>query len=316
MFKLAGSRTAAYVHYPTISVDMLSKVASRRADYNNASSVASSRVRSTAKLVYYRLFAALYGLVGRCADRVMANSTWTRGHIESLWRIPVRTSTLYPPCGGRALLALPLGGRDARILSIGQFRPEKNHALQLSSFARLVERRSRASLPAPTLVLLGGCRNAEDQARVEALRQLATTLSVDSHVEWRINVSYSALVEECGRALVGLHTMEDEHFGIGVVEYMAAGLVAIAHESAGPLMDIVVPLEGAQTGFLAKDEQQYADAMEQAFALTEERRVRMTTAARMAVKQRFIGDDKETRFSEPIFALGFLGAIGPLLDNN
>ena len=36
--------------------------------------------------------------------------------------------------------------------------------------------------------------------------------------------------------------MVDEHFGICVVEYMAAGAVAIANKSGGPMSDIVVPL--------------------------------------------------------------------------
>lgn len=74
------------------------------------------------------------------------------------------------------------------------------------------------------------------------------------------------------RALAGLHTMKDEHFGIGVVELMvtpflsyaktdrflflilswqAAGVVPIAHNSAGPKEDIVVTWQGSKTGFLA-----------------------------------------------------------------
>jgi alpha-1,2-mannosyltransferase len=35
--------------------------------------------------VYYRLFALLYGLVGRFADLAMVNSSWTYAHIASLW---------------------------------------------------------------------------------------------------------------------------------------------------------------------------------------------------------------------------------------
>jgi alpha-1,2-mannosyltransferase len=45
--------------------------------------------------------------------------------------------------------------------------------------------------------------------------------------------------------------MWNEHFGISVVEMMAAGLITIAHRSGGPAMDIVVPHEGVETGFLA-----------------------------------------------------------------
>jgi alpha-1,2-mannosyltransferase len=35
------------------------------------------------------------------------------------------------------------------------------------------------------------------------------------------------LVKLLGGAIAGLHTMTDEHFGISVVEYMAAGAVVI-----------------------------------------------------------------------------------------
>lgn len=43
------------------------------------------------------------------------------------------------------------------------------------------------------------------------------------------------------KSLVGLHTMWNEHFGISIVELMAAGLIAVAHDSGGPSMDIVSP---------------------------------------------------------------------------
>lgn len=38
---------------------------------------------------------------------------------------------------------------------------------------------------------------------------------------------------------VGIHTMIDEHFGISLVEFLAAGLLVVAHNSAGPKMDIL-----------------------------------------------------------------------------
>jgi hypothetical protein len=41
---LAGCRTAAYVHYPTISTDMLRSVVDKRPSYNNASAISSRSV--------------------------------------------------------------------------------------------------------------------------------------------------------------------------------------------------------------------------------------------------------------------------------
>lgn len=50
---------------------MLSAVSSRVESHNNPSEVAASPVLSTGKLLYYRLFALAYGIVGRFADVVM-----------------------------------------------------------------------------------------------------------------------------------------------------------------------------------------------------------------------------------------------------
>ena len=80
--KLCGARCAAYVHYPTISTDMLAMVYSRRPSYNHDAAIASSKLASLVKCVYYFLFAAMYSLAGACANVVLVNSSWTRDHIK------------------------------------------------------------------------------------------------------------------------------------------------------------------------------------------------------------------------------------------
>lgn len=69
-------------------------------------------------------------------------------------------------------------------------------------------------------------------------------------MEFLVNVDYEALKLNLSKALIGLHTMWNEHFGIGVVEYLAAGVIPIAHRSGGPLMDIIVPFQGKPVGML------------------------------------------------------------------
>ena len=51
-----------------------------------------------------------------------------------------------------------------------------------------------------------------------------------------------------GRAQFGLHSMWCEHFGIGIVELMASGVIVVAHNSGGPKSDIVVPVDNQITG--------------------------------------------------------------------
>jgi alpha-1,2-mannosyltransferase len=72
--------------------------------------------------------------------------------------------------------------------------------------------------------MVGSCRGPDDDARLQQLQQYAEQLGLADAVEWHVNVPYSELKQLLGGAVGGLHTMLDEHFGISVVEYMAAGV--------------------------------------------------------------------------------------------
>ena len=49
-----------------------------------------------------------------------------------------------------------------------------------------------------------------------------------------MNKPFVEILKLFEESLIGIHTMEAEHFGISVVEMLAAGLIVIAHNSAGP----------------------------------------------------------------------------------
>ena len=87
--------------------------------------------------------------------------------------------------------------------------------------------------------MLGSTRNEDDEELVTSLQAEAAALRITDHVEFVINAPYSDLERWLSRAKVGLHTMWNEHFGISVVEMMAAGLVVVAHNSGGPKLDII-----------------------------------------------------------------------------
>ena len=65
------------------------------------------------------------------------------------------------------------------------------------------------------LMLVGGCRGPEDEKRLESLRALAVSLDLTNHVDFQVNVDFSTLCRLLAGASVGLHTMWNEHFGIG-----------------------------------------------------------------------------------------------------
>lgn len=309
---LGGCQVGCYVHYPTISTDMLSRVGSKTVSYNNASFISNSRILSTMKLVYYYLFAVMYGLAGSCAQVVMVNSTWTYGHILSLWAKKEQTSIVYPPCDTKAFMELPIKFGNVSeveddnvfnsVVSVGQFRPEKDHPLQLRSFHKFLKCKMAKDRHKYKLILVGSCRNQEDQERVNSLKKLASELGIQKSVDFALNVSFEQLRSYLAEATIGLHTMWNEHFGIGIVECMASGSIVLAHDSGGPKMDIVVEWEGKPTGFLASDEKSYAAAMETIFALSPEERSVICHNARHST----------SRFSEKSFENGFLQCTEPL----
>jgi len=322
LMRLAGvPQLAAYVHYPLVSSDMLGAVKSRKAAHNNASLFARFKATAMLKLAYYQVLVFLYRRAGRMSDCTIANGSWTAAHLRSLWG--VRVQTVFPPCDTRTLRTLPLeppGGREHLILSVAQFRPEKDHQLQLKAFGALMrawraagdlapgalEYKAIHAKLRPRLVLAGAVRHAADQARLDQLKSLAAKLLMQDAdaVTFAPNLPYPELQQLLGRAKVGLHTMWNEHFGIGVVEMLAAGVVCIAHNSGGPALDII---DDRRTGRLATTEQEYADAMADLLLRpgAEDQCKKMAAAGRASV----------SRFSEEAFADGMVEAMRPIVGN-
>ena len=216
-----GSVTGCYVHYPTISTDMLDRVRSKHRAYNNRGLIANSVLASALKLRYYKIFAWLYGRCGAAADAVMVNSSWTEEHIRQLWgRGEEGVVKVFPPCDTTHLANLAReteagAGGQVRILSLGQFRPEKDHVLQIKAMFELRQILTEEDWARTRLVIIGGCRGQDDWKLLQDLKDLSKHFSVEDNVEFHPNLPFSDLLSEFGKATVGIHTMWNEHFGIG-----------------------------------------------------------------------------------------------------
>lgn len=295
--------TGAYVHYPTISTDMLESL-------DPASSVGSHGVnagqgagaRGLAKKTYWQLFAKVYSWVGSSIDVVMTNSSWTQEHVKSLWG-PNRLqkdrnnpiAVVYPPVAVRELeqevevSEASEKKRERVIMYIAQFRPEKNHQLILQAFSKFLRTKSKASHKA-RLVLIGSVRDDQDSKKVYQLRLLANELGIKDRVQFHLDASWPEILEWLRKASVGVNGMWNEHFGIGVVEYQAAGLISVVHNSGGPKLDIVVEVDGKPTGYHANDEAEFAEGFEKA----------LSDADPLAMRKR--ARQSATRFTEEEFA--------------
>ena len=106
-----GTKLISYTHYPFIQKNML------------------AWVKSGPKLIYYKIIYQLYCIFGRKADLVLANSNWTRNHLVEIWKKPDTTKVVYPPCNVTEFKKLENDQKQNIIVSLGQFRPEKDHFL-------------------------------------------------------------------------------------------------------------------------------------------------------------------------------------------
>ncbi|OOF97017.1 glycosyltransferase family 4 protein [Aspergillus carbonarius ITEM 5010] len=313
--------TAAYVHYPTISTDMLQSL-DDQTGLQGVNSGAGKGFKGQVKRKYWIAFAKLYGWVGGHVDVVMCNSSWTSAHIRTIWG-PARQANTYrdptvifPPTAVSELESTITvtpeseNTRQPLILYIAQFRPEKNHPLLLRSFARfLQERRKRQGEAAdpqsePKLVLIGSVRHASpDETHIYNLRLLAHELRIRDHTTFLCDASWPTVLDHLATASIGVNAMWNEHFGICVVEYQAAGLISVVHDSGGPREDIVVDLGDGATGFRASTEEDFAAAFEAALALPAEEKVAMRLRARKSA----------LRFTEEEFSLKWIGEIEKLV---
>ncbi|KAK5171076.1 asparagine-linked glycosylation protein [Saxophila tyrrhenica] len=302
--------TGAYVHYPTISTDMLSSLHDEVGNRGLNAGLGKG-TKGKAKQVYWELFARLYSWVGGQVDVVMTNSTWTQRHISSLWtRSRTKSgkthdiSVVYPPCAVAELQEkIPVSSpRSNTLLYIAQFRPEKMHHVILDAFAALLKQWTPAQGSKPKLILVGSVRDDDDQKRVYKLRLQAQ--EIRENVEFVINAKWPQILELLKSCSVGVNGMWNEHFGIGVVEYQAAGLISVVNNSGGPREDIVVDVDGKPTGFLASTTTEFTDGFAKALSLSTEDALAMRHRARKG----------SLRFSEYVFSTAWTTQLERLVE--
>lgn len=338
--------TAAYVHYPTISTDMLGSLDAETEKGLNAG--AGKGWKGKMKRTYWHMFAWMYSWAGGGIDVVMTNSSWTQAHIRSLWganrakRHKVADiEVVFPPVAVEELEEAIVVNessekkRERVLLYIAQFRPEKNHALVMRAFSQMIHSSAdedRNALADSRLVLIGSVRNSEDATKVYDLRLLAHELKVKNQVEFLCDASWPEILEWLRKSWIGVNGMWNEHFGIGVVEYQAAGLICVVNDSGGPKEDIVVEYDGGPTGsytiflqftlpsfpeneclnlvyislkpgFHANDASEFATKFTRALSMSSHDTLAMRLRARSSAK----------RFTEEAFATRWIRQMGKLV---
>ncbi|KAI5963157.1 ALG11 [Candida pseudojiufengensis] len=242
----------AYVHYPVLQEDMFNKLKYKKiGDITNIGNFQD--LKSYIKFLYWSILYFIYVYLGSYVDLTLANGTWTFNHMNKIWTLnkPLgkQIKILYPPCGTENLIteSEPSNERENKLLYLAQFRPEKRHILILKEYQQFLSNNypgiTKPTSDIPTLIFAGSCRTNDDTATLEFLKNETKNLNLTNFVEFKVDISYTEVIELLSICKFGLNAMWNEHFGIGVVEYIARGCIPIVHASAGPYLDIVTDEE-------------------------------------------------------------------------
>lgn len=192
----------------------------------------------------------------RLIDKIICNSHFTKKFIDQEYG--VNSIVVYPPVDVENFRPLK---KEKIILAVGRFDrslPVKKQDLMIEVFQKMCDQ----GLSGWRLVLIGGTSNN----RTAYLKQLKSSLGNYS-IEILTNIPFGKLRQYYGKAKIFWHASgfcEDEakhpelmeHFGIAVVEAMAAGCVPVVINQGG-LREIVTH---RTNGLLWKTKSELAEA--------------------------------------------------------
>ncbi len=196
----------------------------------------------------------------RMADRILVNSRFTAGIFRATFpRLAGREITvLYPgidisACDrGMARPAMLAGLQDSDImlLSLNRYDPGKNCGLAVDCLAALQKIVPEALFRRLRLVVAGACdeRLPESTALLKRLQQRTEELNLADRVVFLKAVTAAERAWLFNRCTSLVYTSTYEHFGIGIVEAMAAGRPVVAAAGGGPLETV----RHGETGFLCE----------------------------------------------------------------
>jgi glycosyltransferase involved in cell wall biosynthesis len=213
----------------------------------------------------------------------LANSEFVAGRIRDVHG--VESKILYPPVPG-GFPSVPWEQRVEGIVALGRM-----HATKRWETAVEIADRVRSLGIDVSLTLISHRDDIECGVRMEALAAARPWFRI------LYNLPRERMVEEVARHRYGLHTMQNEHFGIAPAELQRAGCITFVHRSGGP-MEIVG----------RRDELMFDDAAEGSERIC---RVMRDTAAQDELR-RFAAERAEC-FSEERFCRELRGYVRALL---
>jgi alpha-1,2-mannosyltransferase len=179
--------------------------------------------------------------------KLLTNSTFSR---RMLGKIGLEAEVIHPAVDVEGFTVREEKPRKKRVVSIGRLSPEKNFELVLEVAEQT---------PEVSFIIIGGFAGAISRIYLTKLRKMIEARNL-TNVHIFANLPHEDVISILHRSKLLLHTTRNEHFGIAVVESMAAGLVPVIHRSGGQWEDILSQTNG-RYGFSFSDAQEATETV-------------------------------------------------------
>ena len=213
----------SYLHFP------ISVLNSSRFDHGN-----KKYQKSVLWNTYFKPYAAIANQLTKRAlfrsNIILVNSKFTKDVLKIVYP-KLDSHVLYPPVDiERFLPAYRSNTKKRQVLIISRFSPEKQieKAVNVAQMLRDVK-----------FKIIGSVTPA-NQPYFNLLRRKIKDSGLENRLSLTPNATNEEMINAMSESMIYLHTMHGEHFGISIVEAMAAGLVPVV-PSYGGCTEIVPP---------------------------------------------------------------------------
>jgi alpha-1,2-mannosyltransferase len=207
-----------YLHFPTFLM-------------SSTASYASNKYR---KSLFWRAYFKPYTLITQSlamramtrSSLILTNSSFSREAIREAFA-DVHPYVLYPPVDTERFshaYSQPINAREVKVLVVARFSPEKQIENAIT-VAHLLGGNIKFQIV--------GSLTPANRPYFKMLQNMIETYGLTQTVTLTPNASNEELIDAMSKSKMYFHTMIGEHFGVSIVEAMAAGLVPIVPAYGG-----------------------------------------------------------------------------------
>ncbi len=205
----------SYIHFPWSLTDNLRLIDNY---YKYESYIGNRKLR-----MYFLPYKYVHKIFfGKSKSRLLANSNWTRKILEISG---YKAETLYPPVDISRIKIRSVNRDPKLVIYVGRISPEKNIENIIEVAKRLKDYK---------FIILGS-----EGRNKKYINYINDDIKNLNNVFLRKNPDDTEIMDYFSKAKIYFHPKINEHFGISIVEAMAAGLTPVVHKSGGAWYDIV-----------------------------------------------------------------------------